>query len=262
MGYTGSASTVIGYTGSASTIIGYTGSQGIIGLTGSASTVVGYTGSLGYTGSIGFTGSQSTIAGYTGSIGYTGSDGTGIHVSDTPPPVPFLNQIWADTTENVSYGPIGFTGSQGPIGYTGSRSTVVGYTGSLGYTGSQGSGFTGSAGYTGSIGAFAGMRVSSSTSITSPVAFSANSYDMYCATAQAVALTINNPTGSPINGQRLIFRIKDNGSAKALTWSGTYFRQLGASLPPTTVAGKVTYVGLIYNAAETKWDCISVAQEV
>jgi hypothetical protein len=63
---------------------------------------------------------------------------------------------WKSTTLNIGFtGSIGYTGSQGS-GYTGSASTVAGYWGSVGYTGSQGSGYTGSAstvaGYWGSVG--------------------------------------------------------------------------------------------------------------
>ena len=47
-------------------------------------------------------------------------------------------------------GSIGFTGSQG-AGFTGSAG-YVGSQGELGYTGSQGAGFTGSTGFTGSEG--------------------------------------------------------------------------------------------------------------
>src|SRR5689334_21979620 len=72
-------------------------------------------------------------------------------------------------------------------------------------------------------------------------------------TAQAAALSIANPTGSPYNGQAMLFRIKDNGTARAITWSGTKYRAIGVTLPVTTVVSKTMYIGAVYNSADDKW---------
>lgn len=85
--------------------------------------------------------------------------------------------------------------------------------------------------------------------------------DEFDVTAQAGALKFNNPGGTPVNGQKLIVRIKDDGTARALTYD-TQFRAMGNALPSTTVLGKTLYMGLIYNSADTKWDLIAVAQEI
>ena len=79
-------------------------------------------------------------------------------------------------------------------------------------------------------------------------------------TAQAAALTIASPTGG-VDGRKLTIRIKDNGTARGITWNAI-FRAVGVTLPATTVVSKILYVGAIYNSAETKWDVVSVAQEV
>ena len=107
-------------------------------------------------------------------------------------------------------------------------------------------------------------RVSSTASITSPLAWNSNNFDQYAATAQAGALTFNADAGTPTDGQKIIFRIKDNGTARALTWTtGTSnsFRAVGVTLPTTTVINKTVYVGCIYNAADSRWDAVAVAQE-
>lgn len=107
-------------------------------------------------------------------------------------------------------------------------------------------------------------RVSSAASIASPLAWNSNSFDQYAATAQAVALTINADAGAPTDGQKIIFRFKDNGVARALTWTtGTTnsFRAIGVTLPTTTVISKTVYVGCVYNAADSRWDAVAVAQE-
>lgn len=102
-------------------------------------------------------------------------------------------------------------------------------------------------------------RVSSTTS-TASITPDISSFDQYAVTAQAATLTINAPTGTPVDGNKLIFRILDNGVAQTLSWNGTY-TVIGVTLPTTTTAGKMTYVGCIYNAANTRWDVIAVTTQ-
>lgn len=79
-------------------------------------------------------------------------------------------------------------------------------------------------------------------------------------TAQAAALILANPTGTAVDGAGISIRIKDNGTARAITY-GTQYRALGVTLPTTTVASKTLYLGMIFNNADTKWDVVAVAQE-
>jgi hypothetical protein len=82
--------------------------------------------------------------------------------------------------------------------------------------------------------------------------------DQYEVTALAVAATIAAPTGTPGDGQKLILRISDSGSSQTLSWNAAYYA-LGITLPTATTAGKTTYVGLVYNLANTRWDAIALA---
>lgn len=106
----------------------------------------------------------------------------------------------------------------------------------------------------------------STASVTSPLAWDSSSYAQYALTALANALTINaDANAAPVDGQKMTFRIKDNGTAQALTWttgSAKSFRVIGATLPTTTVVNKIVYVGCIYNAADSRWDVVAVGQEV
>jgi hypothetical protein len=90
-------------------------------------------------------------------------------------------------------------------------------------------------------------------------------FEIYAYTALASDLTINAAaSGTPVDGNRLIFRIEDNGVSRNLTWAtaGTNsYRQVGATLPTTTSAGRVTYVGCLYNQAELFWDVLAVATQ-
>lgn len=101
----------------------------------------------------------------------------------------------------------------------------------------------------------------SSAASASTVTPDVSTYDMYAYTALAANLTINAPTGSPSDGQTLLFRILDDGTSRTLTWNATY-TAIGASLPTATTANKMIYVGCIYNSANTRWDVISVASQV
>lgn len=107
-------------------------------------------------------------------------------------------------------------------------------------------------------------RVNAQTTTASPWAWNSDSYDQQSFSALANALTINADAGTPTDGQRTILRFEDNGTARALTWTTgatKAFRAVGVTLPTTTVVGKVTYVGCIYNVADLRWDAVAVSQE-
>lgn len=88
-----------------------------------------------------------------------------------------------------------------------------------------------------------------------------DSYDMAVLTAQAAALTIANPTGTPTEGQALLYKITDNGTARAITFD-TQFRAFGAALPTTTAINKTIYIGCIWNSTDTKWDVFPSNSEI
>lgn len=81
--------------------------------------------------------------------------------------------------------------------------------------------------------------------------------DLVEITAQAAALTVADPSGTPANGWGLVIRIKDDGTSRAITW-GSGYRAIGVTLPTATVVGKQHYIGAIYNGAATKWDVVAV----
>ena len=85
-------------------------------------------------------------------------------------------------------------------------------------------------------------------------------YNQYNFTALAANLTINAPTGSYTDGQKILFRILDNGTSRTLTWTATY-TVIGVTLPTATTISKTTYVGTIYNANNTRWDVIAVTTQ-
>lgn len=104
-------------------------------------------------------------------------------------------------------------------------------------------------------------RVGSTTSSATPT-INTDLYDAYSITALAAAITsmTTNLSGTPTNFQRLIIRIKDDGTARAITW-GSSFEAKGVALPTTTVLSKVLTVGFIYDTVTSKWGCVASAQE-
>ena len=100
----------------------------------------------------------------------------------------------------------------------------------------------------------------STTASTATISPDIASFDQYAVTALAVGITINAPTGTPVDGNKLMFRLLDNGTARGISWNAT-FTVIGVTLPTTTVANKTTYVGCIYNANNTRWDVVAVVTQ-
>jgi hypothetical protein len=104
-------------------------------------------------------------------------------------------------------------------------------------------------------------RITTITSSGTPT-INTDNCDCVSITAQAAAITsmTTNLSGTPTNFQKLIIRIKDDGTARAITW-GASFEAKGVALPTTTVISKVLTVGFIYDTVTSKWGCVASAQE-
>jgi hypothetical protein len=102
-------------------------------------------------------------------------------------------------------------------------------------------------------------RVGTTTSSATPT-INTDSYDQYNITALAAAITsmTTNLSGTPTDGQKLMIRIKDNGTARTITWGASFQSSGVATLLATTVINKTHHVGLIYDSAAAKWTCIAV----
>jgi len=106
-------------------------------------------------------------------------------------------------------------------------------------------------------------RIGTTTS-TATLTVNADTVDQYNVTALAEGVTITAPSGTPTNGQKLIIRLKDNGTSRSLSWatgSSNTFRVIGNTLPAATPASKTIYVGCVYNTEEVRWDVVAVAEE-
>ena len=104
-------------------------------------------------------------------------------------------------------------------------------------------------------------RVTTITSSATPT-INTDNCDAVTITALALAITsmTTNLSGTPVNFDKLTIRIKDNGTARGITW-GASFVAKGVALPTTTVLGKLLTVGFIYDTVAATWGCVAVAQE-
>ena len=97
------------------------------------------------------------------------------------------------------------------------------------------------------------------TASTTSWTIDADSYDQCQQTALAGALTVNAPSGTETNGQKLIIKLTDNGTARGITWNAAF--RSAVTLPTTTTVSKTLYVGFIWDSTDSKWDCLAVSEE-
>jgi len=97
-------------------------------------------------------------------------------------------------------------------------------------------------------------RVTSVTNTVTSVTIDYSVTNTHITTAQAGALLYNNPTGAPGEADSLLISIRDNGTARALTWDTQFRAATASALPTTTTVNKVSYFTFIWNATDSKWD--------
>lgn len=102
------------------------------------------------------------------------------------------------------------------------------------------------------------ISVAESTATLTPNIDTDNIYEL---SAQAQALTIANPTGTPNDGDVLIIRLKDNGATRAITYGDAYVNISGLDNLTATVAGKWHVIGALWNAGVSKWQIVSITTE-
>jgi len=79
----------------------------------------------------------------------------------------------------------------------------------------------------------------------------------YTGLAAAITSMTTGLTGTPTDGQKLMIRLKDNGTARAITWGASFVSSGSGTLPTTTVVSKTHLVGFIYDSATAKWVCVA-----
>ena len=78
------------------------------------------------------------------------------------------------------------------------------------------------------------------------------------ANTQAVGtLTVNAPTGTPYDTQKLMFRLKST-NVQTFAWNAIFASSTDTVLPTASSgAGKYDYLGFIYNSVNSKWQILA-----
>jgi hypothetical protein len=106
---------------------------------------------------------------------------------------------------------------------------------------------------------FTFSKVTSTTTAAS-ITINSDNADMHIVTALGETTTINAPTGTPVDGQNLVIRIKATGAARTVNWNAA-FRAVGVTLPTSVPQDKTYYVGCKYNTADSKWDVLAIGRQ-
>ena len=99
------------------------------------------------------------------------------------------------------------------------------------------------------------VSIADGTSVT----IDADTTDLATQTNTQVAgtLTINAPTGTSTNGQKLMFRLQSS-NVQTFAWNAVFDGSTDLSLPATSSgSSKYDYVGFIYNSTATKWQLLA-----
>ena len=193
----------------------------------------------------------------------TVSAGTGISVTGSVPTYTITNTAPDQTVSLTGAGTVSVTGTYPTFTVTGTGGTVtsIQVVGGTGATVTPTTAVTTSGVYTVTPEVSSATyntlsnkrwvpRVISSASYTTSVTIPADSVDLFQITAQAGALLFNAPSGTPNNGDLLVIRIKDNGTARALTYNAIF----NWSPPSTTVLGKYLVMCFMYNSVTSNWN--------
>lgn len=92
-------------------------------------------------------------------------------------------------------------------------------------------------------------------SVTSSAAVTPTGVLQYDVTALAVDSAIGAPSGTFSDGQQLVLRIRDDGSARSLSWDAVW-RPIGFLMPSATTPGESLYLLAVYNSADSAWDVL------
>lgn len=100
----------------------------------------------------------------------------------------------------------------------------------------------------------------SSTTTAATITPNADTTDMHIVIALNETAAFEAPTGTPVDGQNLVIRVKATGAARTISWNAAY-RAMGVTLPTSVPQDKTYYIGCKYNSADSKWDVIAVARQ-
>ena len=107
-------------------------------------------------------------------------------------------------------------------------------------------------------GALGGRGIATLTSSSTP-GVNVDAYDALFITALAVNATFSAPTGTPVEGQKLLIAVTAAGGNRNLSYNPAFAGGTDVSLPPLVVSGTTLYLGFIWRSAAAKWHLIAKA---
>ena len=212
-------------------------------------------------GAQGIAGAAATVAVGTVTTGAAGSSAS-VSNSGTPGAAVFNFSI-----------PRGDTGATGAPGSPGSAATVTvgtvttGAAGSSAVVANAGTSSNAVLDFTiprGEPGAAGGLPRSNTAGATSGTLIpNGDTTDLFVAEGLTGSIALASPSGTPVNGQKLLIKLKDDGVARSVTWTTSTggYRAVGTTLPTTTVLSKTTYIGCVYNSTDLFWDAIATVTQ-
>lgn len=84
----------------------------------------------------------------------------------------------------------------------------------------------------------------------------ASTTDIYKITFLDVNTSIDPPSGTPADGQRLRFIITSDPGVRTFTFNAIYRFSTSLAAPASTTASKTIYLDFVYNLVVNKWDCV------
>ena len=102
----------------------------------------------------------------------------------------------------------------------------------------------------------AGSGPITSSSTPTPAVGTTGAEIRYNVTALATGATFGAPTGTPVEGQVLKIKIKDNATAQTLAWNsgaGGYLAGNQLPLPTTTILSELMLLNFTYDSIKAKW---------
>jgi hypothetical protein len=107
--------------------------------------------------------------------------------------------------------------------------------------------------------------ISAITSSATPTPIIQARNNMFIITALAAAAEFAAPTyagyPAPIDGDSLLIRVKDDGTARALTYNAIFTETYSSALPDTTTANKTLILFFIYNSVSADWELLYTDEE-
>ena len=97
-------------------------------------------------------------------------------------------------------------------------------------------------------------------SAATPAPVGSSLFNYYTLTAQATAATFGVPTGTPLDGNSLVLKIKASSTEIALNWNAIYRGGTDISLP--TITNKTMLLHFMYNTADATWDLVGVTNGI